>query len=107
MVILDLSPAEKHPPATVLMYLAVFFGESSRVATTGHKTFQDINAFAWMTLRLYEKLTLLGKFRLQVGRFSPRSLPHQWKERLTLHEIFATYCHFSHSGFCAVYAQSA
>jgi hypothetical protein len=47
---------------------------------------------------VYEQLTLLGKFRLRLRRFSPRRRPLQWRERPTLHEIFAKYCHFSHSG---------
>jgi hypothetical protein len=53
------------------MFLAVFFDESSSVTMTGHNTcqVQGITAVAWMTLRRYEQLILLEKFRLRVGRF--------------------------------------
>jgi hypothetical protein len=82
------------------MFLAVFFDEESRVAMNGHRTsqVQGITDVVWIKLRRYEKLTILGKIRLRVGRFSSRRRPRQWKERLNLHDIFEKYCHFSHSG---------
>jgi hypothetical protein len=104
-----LIPAEQHPPATVLMFIAVFLDESSRVAMIGHQTcqVQGITDVAWMTLRWCEQRPFwensasgLEDFRPEGGHGSGMNV--LLSMRCSRHTVTS-----QTAGFCALCAQSA